>query len=142
VLVSILPQHLAEEVQTKEADKDSLPLLFSELTSSLPSENSDCESLQSTLDSLNTGWANLTQQMGQQQTCLEMALGLANVTEGAVGKLIPWVPDTLQHLKSLGPPPAEPEQVEQQKAELEVSGSFSLRDSLQVYAWVCNTCEE
>ena len=112
-------------MQAKESERDALSPLFSHLTSDLPSENSDCVGLQSKLDSIASSWEDLTQQLAHQQTCLENALGLANVTEGALGKLNPWVPDTLSYLKSLGPPPAEPELVQKQKAELEVSPELS-----------------
>ena len=95
--------------------------LFLELTCGLPSDSKEGDNLQNQLDDLNKRWMDLSRQLSLDQTSLETALELATTTEGSMKKLNPWVPQTLQHLESLGPPPAEPEKVEQLKAELEVN---------------------
>ena len=105
----------------KAVDKDKLVPLLVDLTTKLPEENEERERLQNQLDTLNKKWSDLSSQLGQHQTNLDNAFDLASTREGELEKLNPWVPQTLQRLENLGPPPTEPEKVEELKAEIEVT---------------------
>ena len=109
-----------EDLASKAADKENLAKLFSELISDLPDDIPEKQSLQNSLDKLNTSLSNLSDQLARDQTSLDAALGLARSYEGAQEKLVPWVPETLDRLEKLGAPPTEPEMVEQLKADIEV----------------------
>ena len=109
-----------QQLVSHTPEKDKLAPLLSTLTSHLPSENPDREGLQNQFDELTSRWSDLTDHLGQCQSNLDSTLALAKNYEGAADKLLPWVPDTLNRLENLGPPPAEPEAVEKLKSEIEV----------------------
>lgn len=108
----------------KAEDKDKLVPLLTELVSRLPEGNSEREELQDQLDSLNKRWSDLSNQLGQNKTLLDSALGLASAHEASMKPLTPWVPETLERLENLGPPPTEPEKVQKLKAEIEVGSTI------------------
>lgn len=112
---------MMERLEAKSAEKESLVTLLADLVANLPSGSKEKESLQAELDKVNKKWSDLSESLSQHESNLEAAVTLAKGHEGAVAKLFPWVPETLQRLENLGPPPAEPELVEKLKAEIEVS---------------------
>ena len=93
-------------MEAKAVDKERLIPLQVELTSELPDGSTEREELQNRLDSLNKKWADLSNKLGQHKTELD--------------SLTPWVPQTLERLENLGPPPTEPEKVQELKVEIEV----------------------
>ena len=119
-----LVQTALEEMTAKAAQKDKLVPLLSELTAQLPEGSEERDQLQDQLDTLNKKWTDLSNQISQHKGSLDAAFELASSHEGSLGSLNPWVPDTLQHLENLGPPPTEPEKVQQLKAEIEVGKEF------------------
>lgn len=111
---------MMERLEAKSAEKESLVTLLADLVAKLPSGSEEKESLQSQVDKVNKKWITLSDSLSQHESNLEAAFALAKGHEGAVAKLFPWVPETLQQLGNLGPPPAEPELVEKLKAKIEV----------------------
>lgn len=109
-----------QQLASHAPEKDKLAPLLTTLTSHLPTENPDREGLQNQFDELTSRWSDLTDHLGQCQSNLDSTLALAKNYEGAADKLLPWVPNTLNRLENLGPPPAEPEAVEKLKSEIEV----------------------
>ena len=118
-----------QQLASHAPEKDKLAPLLSTLTSHLPTENPDREGLQNQFDELTSRWSELTDHLGQCQSNLDSTLALAKNYEGAADKLLPWVPDTLNRLENLGPPPTEPEAVEKLKSEIEV-GNMAITDSV------------
>ncbi len=116
----VLLQEMLEALSSHQNTKDGLVPLFTQLTSELSDGSDETTQLQNQLDQLNTKWSNLTDQLRQYQSNLDTALPLAKSHEGAMSRLVPWVPNTLERLENLGPPPAEPNLVEQLKTEVEV----------------------
>ena len=112
-----------EQLAAKSSDKDSLTSLFTTLVSELPGESKERESLHQQLEELNSRWTALSDQLEQHESNLEAGHTLAKGYEGAMNKLLPWVPETLDRLENLGPPPSEPEMVEKRKNQIEVSGN-------------------
>ena len=111
---------MVEGLSSHKDTKDTLLPLFSQLTSSLPESSEERTQLQAQLDELNTKWSDLSDQLQRHQSNLDTALPLAKSHEVAMEKLMPWVPNKLDRLESMGPPPAEPNLVEQLKTEIEV----------------------
>ena len=111
---------MLEGLSSHQDTKDKLLPLFAQLTSSLPDSSKERTQLQAQLDELNTKWSNLSDQLQQHQSNLDTALPLAKSHEVAMERLIPWVPNKLERLEGMGPPPAEPNLVEQLKTEIEV----------------------
>lgn len=107
-------------MEAKAVNKEKLIPLQAELTSELPDGNTEREELRNRLDGLNKKWADLSNQLGQHKTKLDSAFGLACAHEGSMKSLTPWVPQTLERLENLGPPPTEPEKVQELKVEIEV----------------------
>lgn len=105
----------------KTEDKAKLLPLLADLTSQLPEGSSEQEDLQNQLDSLTKKWTDLSDQLQQHKANLDSAFGLACSHEGSMKMLTPWVPQTLEHLENLGPPPTEPDMVQKLRAEIEVS---------------------
>ncbi len=101
-------------------DKTSLLPLLAELTAQLPEGNSEQRALQDRLDDLTRRWTDLSSELQQSKTNLDSAFELACSREGSVRVLTPWVPRTLERLENVGPPPTEPEKVQELKAEIEV----------------------
>ncbi len=120
VYTTVSLQEILEELSSQQTTKDGLAPLFTELTARLPIDSEEKVQLQSQLDQLNTKWSNLTDQLREHQSNLDTALPLANSHKGAMDRLVPWVPNTLGRLETMGPPPAEPNLVEQLKTEVEV----------------------
>ena len=106
--------------------KDDLQPLFVQLTTELPDDSDERTRLQKQLDEIDQKWTNLSDQLKQHQSNLDTALPLAKSHESTMGKLLPWVPNALERLETMGPPPAEPDVVEQLKSEVEVCGSISV----------------
>lgn len=94
--------------------------LFSQLTSELPDNSDERDQLQIQLDEVEQKWTKVCDQLKQHQSNLDKALALAKSYEGTLRRLLPWVPNTLEHLETMGPPPAEPDLVEKLKSEVEV----------------------
>ena len=113
-----------DRLEGKSADKDMLVALLTDLVAQLPPDSEEKEQLQSQVDELNKKLTALFGQLSQHESNLESAFMLAKGHEGAMAKLFPWVPKTLERLENLGPPPAEPELVEKLKAEIEVCTMF------------------
>lgn len=113
----------------KSEEKKKLAPLLTELTSRLPEGSKEREGLQSQLDGLGERWSDLSGRLGQCQANLDSAFDMASTHESSTTALTPWVPDTLEHLQTLGPPPADPEKVQKLKAEIEV------RTYVCVYSW-------
>lgn len=104
----------------KAEDKDKLAPFLADLTSTLPEGTAEQEELQNQLDDLTKRWGDLSNQLEQHKTNLDSGFGLACSHEGSMKMLTPWVPQTLERLENLGPPPAEPEKVQNLRAEIEV----------------------
>ncbi len=117
-----LIQALLDKQSSRSPEKEELTALSDALTSHLPDGNPDVEHLRRQLSELNTTWSDMSDRLEQQQADLALAHNLAKSYEKATQKLLPWVPGTLEHLKGLGPPPAEPEAVEARKSMIEVTG--------------------
>ncbi len=113
-------QSAVESTGEKEKLREGLVPLLATLTSQLPEGSSDRENLQTKLDALNKRWSDLSGQLGQHKAKLDSAFVLASRHEGSLNSLNPWVPETLERLEKLGPPPTEPENVQKLKAEIEV----------------------
>ncbi len=111
---------MLEAVSSQQDTKDGLTPLFSQLTAELPVDSDERTQLQNQLDQLNMKWSDLADQLRQHQSNLDSALPLAKSHEAAMSRLVPWVPTTLERLETVGPPPAEPNLVEQLKTEVEV----------------------
>ena len=118
--LNVFLQEMMEALSSHQDTKDGLVPLFTQLTSELPDGGEETIQLQNQLDQLNTKWSNLTDQLRQHQSNLDTALPLAKSHEDAMSRLVPWVPNTLERLENVGPPPAEPNLVEQLKTEVEV----------------------
>ena len=110
-----------EQLDTKRAERDSLVTLLADLVAQLPTESEERESLQSQVEELNKHWAALSESLSQHESNLEAAFMLAKGHEGAIAKLFPWIPETIERLENLGPPPSEPELVQKLKTEIEVT---------------------
>ena len=104
----------------KAKEKDGLAPLLASLTSQLPEASSERDGMQDQLDGLNKRWSDLSDQLKQCKAKLDSAHNLATGHESSLESLNPWVPETLERLENLGPPPAEPEKVQKLKAEIEV----------------------
>ena len=113
-----------EQLDAKSAEKDTLVALLAELVAQLPSESKEREELQEQVEQLNKRWVAISEGLSQYESNLESAFMLAKGHEGAMAKLLPWVPTTTDRLENLGPPPSEPEQVEKLKTEIEVIINF------------------
>lgn len=122
-------QSLLSDMVTKSEGKDKLLPLLADLTSQLPGGNAEQEELRNQLDSLTKRWVNLSNELEQHKTKLDSAFGLACTHEGSMKMLTPWVPETLERLENLGPPPTEPEKVQQLRTEIEV-GAFPFRGAV------------
>ena len=109
-----------EQLEAKSAEKDTLVNLLVDLVAQLPTESEEREDLQSQVEELNKRWSALSEGLSQHESNLEAAFMLAKGHEGAMAKLLPWVPETTERLENLGPPPSEPELVEKLKTEIEV----------------------
>ena len=109
-----------ERLDAKCAEKDQLVALLADLVAQLPPDSKEKEQLQAQVEDLNKRWSSLSEGLSHSESNLEAAFMLAKGHEGAMAKLYPWVPETLERLENLGPPPAEPELVEKLKAEIEV----------------------
>ena len=116
-----------EQLDAKSAEKDTLVALLAELVAQLPNESEEREELQGQVEQLNKRWVAISEGLSQHESNLESAFMLAKGHEGAMAKLIPWVPTTIDRLENLGPPPSEPEQVEKLKTEIEVI----------IYVYIC-----
>ncbi len=114
-------QSVLDQQASRAPVREDLTSLSTTLTSLLPDKNPDTEHLQGQLRDLDTKWSSLTDQLGQQQANLASAHTLATSYEGATQKLLPWVPQTLEVLANLGPPPADPQAVEERKSRIEVT---------------------
>ena len=112
-----------EQLDAKNAEKDVLVALLSELVAQLPSESEEREGLQDQVEQLNKRWTAISESLSQHESNLESAFMLAKGHKGAMAKLFPWVPTITERLENLGPPPSEPEQVEKLKTEIEVISS-------------------
>ena len=109
-----------EGLDAKSAEKEALVALLAELVARLPSESEERGELQDQMEQLNKRWTAISESLSQHESNLEAAFMLAKGHEGAMAKLFPWVPMTIERLDNLGPPPSEPEQVEKLKTEIEV----------------------
>ena len=131
-----------EQLDDKSAEKDRLVTLLADLVAQLPSESEEREGLQQQVEELNKRWAALSESLSQHESNLETAFMLAKGHEGAMEKLFPWVPETVERLENLGPPPSEPELVEKLKTEIEVctctcTCSFVSENSQPTKSHVC-----
>jgi chromosome segregation ATPase len=117
---------MMEQLDAKSAEKDALVALLAELVAQLPGESEERGDLQDQVEQLNKRWTAISEGLSQHESNLEAAFMLAKGHEGAMAKLLPWVPTTTERLENLGPPPSEPEQVEKLKAEIEVSTTLLL----------------
>lgn len=116
---------MLEQMSCHQATKDDLQPLFVQLTSELPDSSDERTRLQNQLDEIEQKWANLSDQLKQHQSNLDIALPLAKSHESTMEKLLPWIPNTLERLETMGPPPAEPDLVQQLKSEVEVCSFIS-----------------
>lgn len=115
-------QSLLEEMSSRSKDKEKLAPLLADLVSQLPEErSSEKEELQNRLGGLNKKWLDLSDRLGQHKSRLDSAFDMATTHERSMGALTPWVPETLERLENLGPPPTEPEKVQKLRVEIEVS---------------------
>ena len=115
-------QSLLQEMQSREEERANLRPLIQSLISRQPTNHKDGPVLLSRLDDLSSNWAKREKELRECQSTLQTAHDLAVSYEGAMEKLLPWVPETLKHLGSLGAIPTEPEEVEKRKREVEVRG--------------------
>ena len=109
-----------DDLAEKSEDKNKLVPFLADLTSRLPEGTAEQQELQNQLDDLNKRWGDLSNQLEHCKSGLDSAFGLACSHEDAMKMLTPWVPETLERLENLGPPPTEPEKVQTLRAEIEV----------------------
>ena len=109
-----------ERLDGKSGEKDELVALLAELVAQLPTESEEREELQKQLEEVTSTWASLSEDLSQHESNLEATFMLAKGHEEAMDKLFPWVPRSLERLENLGPPPTEPDLVEELKTEIEV----------------------
>lgn len=129
-------QEMTERLGAKSAEKEALVTLLADLVAKLPPDSKEKESLQTQVDDVTKKWSALSENLSQHESNLEAAFMLAKGREGAMAKLFPWVPGTLERLENLGPPPAEPELVEKLKAEIEVCAAVFMSKGL-VFRMTC-----
>ena len=127
-----------EQLDAKSAEKDALVALLAELVAQLPSESEEREELQEQMEQLNKRWTAISEGLSQHESNLESAFMLARGHEGAMAKLLPWVPTTTDRLENLGPPPSEPEQVEKLKTEIEVIMTVCMYLYMYIIALCCS----
>ena len=106
-------------MESREEERAKLHPLIQALISQLPADHEDRAILLVQQEDLNSKWSTLDEELRGHQNKLETAHAQAVAYEGAMAKLLPWVPKTLSYLEGLGPIPTEPEMVEQRKSEVE-----------------------
>ena len=127
------------KVHSFEGGKSHLPLPFNPRCIFLSYKSVSCLTIYITPSPLSS-WKNETITyfdcvllflFSGHQDKLDTAYSHAAPYEDSVQRLLPWVPDTLSHINSLGACPTEPEAVEKRKKEIEVS-----REDLKLYMYM------
>ena len=95
-------------------------ILLDALTEELPAGEVEPETLRAKLEALKTSLSSIADILKKHQSNLESALPLAKAFEEAECRLCPWVGNTRERLEGLGTLPAEAQQVQKLKSELEV----------------------
>ena len=112
-------QRLQEELASQNAVKEELMILLDALTEELPAGEVEPETLRAKLEALKTSLSSIADILKKHQSNLESALPLAKAFEEAECRLCPWVGNTRERLEGLGTLPAEAQQVQKLKSELE-----------------------
>lgn len=118
--VIVFLQHLLEELASQNAVKDELVPLLDVLAEGLPAGDAELETLRVKLEALKKSLLSISDILRQRHSNLETALPLAKAFEEAECRLCPWVGNTRERLEGLGTLPAEAQQVQKLKSELEV----------------------